>query len=99
MSYHVLPDPRDLDEQGVSRVIQFCQANGVDPLKIPSPEGDPGFGLQVHGGTIRFREYVFDGQGRAVLDAKDRPRYTDWGERPLVQPAALFGISLRKVRA
>lgn len=99
MSYLVLPDPRDLDEEGTQRVIQFCQANGIDPLKIPSPQGDPGFGLQIHGDTIRFREYVFDGQGRAVLDAKDRPRYTDWGERPLVAPAFQFGIALVKVRA
>ena len=98
MSYHVLPDVRDLDEEGVQRVIQFCQANGIDPLKIPAPQGDPGFGLQIHGDTIRFREYVF-ADGRAVVGDDGEPRYTDWGERQLVQPAFRFGLSLTRVRA
>lgn len=99
MTYHILPHPADLDEEGVQRLIQFCQANGIDPLKIPAPDGDAGFGLQIHGDTIRFREYVFDGTGRVVLDARNRPTYTEWGERPLAQPPFLFGLSSVKVRA
>lgn len=99
MSYHALPDPRDLDEEGMSRVIQFCQANGVDPLKVPAPQGDPGFAFQVHGDTIRFREYVMDEHGNAVVDDDGQPRYTGWGELPLIKPAQDFGLTLRKVRA
>lgn len=105
MSYRVLPDPRDLDEQGHLQVIEWCKANAIDPVKVPAPEGDPGFGLQIHGDTIRFREYAFDGDGKYILDD---PRYdatpygvavTNWGERPLVRLPEEFGLTTVKVRA
>lgn len=98
MSYLVLPDPRDLDEEGCARVVQFCQANGIDPLKVPAPQGDPGFAFQIHGDTIRFREYVMR-DGKAVVDDEGRPRITGWDERPLLQPASDFGLTLSRVRA
>jgi hypothetical protein len=99
MTYRVLPDPRDIDAVETNLVIEWCRANGIDATRIPAPQGDPGFGLQIHGNTIRYREYLMDVDGKVVVDGKDRPRLTSWGERPLIAPPEKFGIRMRKVRA
>jgi hypothetical protein len=99
MSYRVLPPAADVDEQTVQQMVEWCKANGIDATKIPAPAGDPGFGLQIHGDTIRFREYVMNDRGEVERGLNEKPRITQWGERQLLRDPAEFGITTVKVRA
>lgn len=105
MTYRVLPDPRDLDEQGVQNVVAFCNANGIDPTVIPTKQGDPGIAFQIHGDTIRYRAYRMNEAGQVVIsDERGDPELfhalvTGWLEAPLAVRPEMFGLSLPVVRA